>query len=455
MEKQKPVSKGFKVVILIFISVFFLYTGAFILRVHSQTSRFKVVINPEHGGRQAVATTKDGDRYDPINHKYTVNYDQGVETSELSEYDILYRLSLKIKKKLNNSQSWWSWGQFEKILTKYGKKKKYDKIVFDTELTKKARSKRDLKKDINRRYRLFDHSPRSILKSSKMGILSLVKKFNPDIVINLNFNYKGSSDNDLFSITVPDVGFFKYIKDKIINKDLNFIKHQKIINAWYGSGKNAKIKNLLNDTWVYFTGLLPDGTLVSPSKEFLGHGQNLLMWKYSDKDYIENYRDPGTHPQYARYLKNFKPVGKFWEREAHDAEKLKRAEGDHNMGDNTYMSEEMIKYIIAILNYKSDAESRSIRKGRPVFSYDPFPLYVNSLVINVNLGSILNSSAKKIFTERQEEVSDAVCVALYSICKGFELKDLSASDIRPDGNPVDFKKYYKHKYFGRYRKSYK
>ena len=119
------------------------------------------------------------------------------------------------------------------------------------------------------------------------------------------------------------------------------------------------------------------------------------------------------------------------------------------------MGEEILKYIISILNSNKDSNVTKLKKIRHVYKYDVTSLYVNSLVININLGSIFNEYIQNIYKYRIEEVADAICIGIYSICQGYNLKEMDIKpDLRAEGKHVDFKKYYKYHYIGRKRKSY-
>ncbi len=458
MESTQQKSKAYLIIIAVFIIVFIIYTAGFIWRVYNKTPRYMLIINPAHGGKKALSSELDGDRFNPLQNVYTKNYDEGLIVKNKSEYKILLELSKKIRNKLEYAKGYLGWGKFRKILQKYGQSKDYKPVIFDVRLTKENDYHyylRKGKKDINKYFRLFDFPSKGLNKKEGKGILSLINKHNPDIVLNFDFNYQGKMDKELFSINVPDFEFFNYIKKKLLSKKMNFNKHNDIISCWYGMSKGEKKKNLIKDTWIYFTGIMPDETLFNPSKKFFGHGYNLLHWKYCDKDYLNKYKNKEENSEYNNHLSDFRPLRKFWKREKFDVEKYRRVCGDYDCGDNMYVSEEIIKYIIAVLTLNKDENVKKLVKKPPVYSYNEGSLYVNSIVININLGSLFDEYTRTVFSEKLDQVADAVCIGLYSICRGYDLKEFKNLSIKPEGKPIDFMKYYKHKYFGGYRKSYK
>lgn len=257
----------------------------------------------------------------------------------------------------------------------------------------------------------------------------------------LPFNHSGKNDRELFSVTVPDITFFNRIKSKLIEGDRNFTRYRQVIKKWYGRTLNEKTGNMISDTLTYFTS---------------GHkAYNSVSWSYKDKEYPHSFRNIDKNPQYSPDLKRFRENGSFWKRENYISEKYKRSKGDHGIGDNEYIGEELLKYIISVLNLKKDKDTVHLKKGNPVYKYDMTSLYVNSLVININLGSIMDKHIESIYRRRLDEIADAVCVGIYSICRGYDLKKASMdAGSLPLGRKINFIKYYKYNYIGNKRKSY-
>ncbi len=450
MSSDQVKAKKYWITVTIFIIVFFIYIFGFIYRVYNKKPSFKVIINPAHGGKSATASQFDGDRYDPVIMGYTKDYKEAYNIGDISEFDVLLRLSKKIQERFDYTISSWGWKKFEALLKKYGKFSEYKAIDVNSEITKEHNYKyyeKKNKKDVNEKFRLFDYRSSGVIKKNSNGILSLINKYKPEIVVNLDFNYNSKDDKELFSINIPDILFFDYIKDKIINKDLNFEKYQDIINNWYGKTKEEKIRNVIIDTWIYFIGVIPDKSGFAPSDKFLGYGSNLLEWKNKDEKYVKHYKNKDKYPQYNIDLKDFKEKGQFFKREKYKLERYKRVEGTHKIGDNMYASEEILKYIFSILTLNNNKNIKRITKIKPVYRYNEIALYANSIVINVNLGSIFDKDIQEIYTKNLDEAADAICIGIYSICQGYSLKSDKGRYL-PDGKPIDFKKYYKYRYIG-------
>lgn len=453
MEQQSTKSKNYLIIIYLFVFVFILYTGIFIWRVSKKTSYIMVMINPAHGGKTATASKIDGDRYDPILKRYTVDYKGGIETEKLSEYQILFQLAKKIEARLIDTRTIWKWRKFEKLLKKYGKKKKYDRFVIDPELIKKEDYhyyEKKGKKDVNKYFRLFDFPSRNIFKKMENGLLSYINKYKPEILLNLDFSDNKDDDDVIFTISVPDYHFFNTIRKSLIEKNLVFNQYLEIINKWYGKSFLEKRNKIIEDTWIYFTGYKPDKSSFNASEEFLGLGYNLVTWNRNDDNYVENYLNKDQYPQYNSDLKTFQPKGMYWEREQNKAEQYKRTKGDHQKGDNVYINEEILNSIFNVLLLCEKNYIKSIKKDF-VFQYDAKALYLNSFVVNIKFGSLNNKYIRRLFTEDLDALADAICVGLYSIGQGYDLKTIS-SKYPVKGEPIDFKKYYKMKYLGRNRK---
>jgi len=448
---HKP-SKGYYIGLVIFIVIFVVYVVGFIYRTCTKTPYFMVMILPAHGGKAAVASAYDGDLYDSGYKKYMIDYKEGESGADFSEYDILLDLSRMIKKKLDHTKNMGQWKLFENILKQYGRNKRYRKIILDSDLLKKHSYKYYAdkgEKDVNRHFRLFDYVSRSGLKKHKKGILSIISKYKPEIVLYLDFNHFNGNQVSFFS--VPGFEFFNYIRSKLTNRNTDFNKYRSIINNWRGNNSLERKRNVIIDTWLYFTGTYPDSTYFSPSDKTIGYGFNAVSWGYKDTKYPKTLEDKKTHPQYYNNLREFQIAGDFWKREQYQLERYKRLDNGTGQGDVEYMGEEILKYIVSILAMKGEKYKLDIKK---IYQYDPVSLYANSLVININLGSLHNIAIRKLYEKRKEEIADAICLGLYSICQGYDLRDVDTKKFSPEGKPVDFKKYYKYHYIGRKRKSY-
>jgi len=447
----------FFLIIFIFVFIFVLYFLGFLWRIYKKAPYFMVVINPAHGGISSVATTTNGERYDDVLGRYTLNYDAGYRVKDLSEFEVLHKLSFLIKQRLDYTKGFLNWKNFEKILIKYGKTNSYKKVVFDSEITKPKLTEYYLKKrrkDVNKYFRLFDSYQKSKIFKKHKGILSFINKYKPEIVINLDFNKYGKNDERIFGVVVPHYEIFNSLREKIITKSLNFDK--RILFKWYGNNKDEKLKNLVQDTWTYFVGILPDASFFKPEK-FIGIGYNSLSWDFKDKNYKKNYYNKEKFPQYSQRLDLFKPKGRFWFREKnYSSEKYKRLKGDWDVGDNEYINFEIIRYITTILLYTNIDILKYLNKNLVVYRYDEPSLFVNSLTININLGSFLDKKERENVVKNLDNIADAICIALYSICAGYKIDSKKMIDTKylPSGRPVNFIKYYKYHYIGRKRKRY-
>ena len=192
MHLKKKLSKGYYIALGIFVLVFIIYIIGFIWRVYYKAPYFLIYINPAHGGKYAVASENDGDRFDPVNKKYTMDYQEGHTLEKMSEYKVLSELSKMIRKKLLKTKSPFNWGKFERTLVKYGQSKNYKRIILDSYLVKEYDHKyysNKGKKDINRYFRLFDYPSHLIFKKWEKVILSDINKYKQELVLNLELNY--------------------------------------------------------------------------------------------------------------------------------------------------------------------------------------------------------------------------------------------------------------------------
>ncbi len=453
--------RNFYPVLTVFIVAFIIFITIFIIREVTKPLYIVVAINPNHGGKEAKASQFDGDRYDELTSKFTKDYKEGLYYQNLSEFDLLLNLSKKIYNLFKDTKTKTGWKKFEKILKKYAQSTniKFKKVVFEPLLTKETNYnyyEKKEEKDINRYFRLMDSPSKSLLKKYHKGILSFIYKYRADIILNFDLNYGGSDSKSIFSINVPSFYFFEFVKNKIIKSNFSFnlseIKNNEyryIIQHWWGNNQTEKIRNLINDVWIYFTGYIPKENYIQPDLDkFMGLGYNMFDWDYRDSTrWYKDYDDKDENPHYNSDLRLWKPAGEFWKRERMIVELKRRKDGILSFGgDNLYASEEIIKYIQYILA----TENFYIYSAPPVFKYDELSLYTTGISININLGSIYKEETQKLLTKYSNILSEAICVGIYSISAGFNIKTNIKKDLStPVGKPIDFKFYQKEKYCGK------
>lgn len=451
--------KNFRVVITAFIVAFIIFITIFTIREITKPLYIVVAINPNHGGRQAKASHLDGERYNELNRRFTVDYEEALYFQGLSEFELLSRLSKNIYNLLRLTQTSSGWEEFEKILKKYSQYPDMElkRVIFEPLLTKETNYKYYEKRgetDINKYFRIMDSPTKSLLKKYHRGILSFLYKYKPDIILSFDLNYKGSDTEKLFSINVPSYTFFNYIKSIIIQSNFQQLIDTKerefkyIIKHWWGNDSQERTKNLLKDTWLYFTGYLPQNNFLKPDlNKFLGLGYNMFDWDFRDSArWYKEYDNKGDNPHYNTDLKLWQASGDFWEREQMEIEKKRREDGKLSYGgDNLYASEEIIKYIQAIFA----TEDFHIPVSEPVFVYDEISLYTTGISININLGSIYKKNTLELLAKYNEKLSRAICVGLYSIAQGYKIDQKLKEISLPVGAPIDFKLYHKEKYCGK------
>ncbi len=443
------------ILIFIFLILTIIYGTVFLLRTVYKPPTYIIMINPRHGGMTVPASKTNGDRYDDITGQYTVDYDGGSQYKDISEFSLLLKFTKQLRKVLKFTKTKKNYKRLVKILEKYGGNvQPYQRVFFHVFITKETNYMYYVNKkenDVNKFFRLMDFPSTGFLKRRRDGLMSKMFKMHPDIILNFDLDYINDYSS-IYSINSPSYYVFNKIREHIIKKDFNFSSDKVLkyyLYHWRGRTRKEKLENMIKDTWLYFTGYLPDKTFVKPDlNNFKGIGYNMVSWKYADKgEWWEDYNDKKNHPEFNTDLKNWKPNGLFWERERYRTE-IKRRGDLKNRGDNFYASQEMVKYIKSIF-YLEDKGDKLPSIGKPVFAYNEISIYQNSIVININLGSLRDKKARELLDKEIDTLCNAVWVALYSITSGYKLKDNLPAPIKPNGKPLDFEHYHDVYYFGK------
>ncbi len=175
-----------KFLYIIFILIGIIYIIGFLIRFNFRTPYYMVFIVPNHGGKYAPASSIDGDWYNPVTKKYSMDYIEGLYYNDFSEFGLLLKLSWRITKLLEKSKHSSQWKDFENVLKKYSLNSEFNKIILDPELTKKESYKSIHKRDVNSFFRIMDFPAHSIFKKFDKGIISKINKFKAEFVLTLD-----------------------------------------------------------------------------------------------------------------------------------------------------------------------------------------------------------------------------------------------------------------------------
>ncbi len=432
-----------KFLIIIFSIVFVIYTIGFLIRFNFRTPYYMVFIVPNHGGKSAAATQTDGDWYNPVIKKYTMPYREGLYYNNISEFGRLLKLGFRITKLLEKTKHNSEWHEFENLLIENGVTNSYRKIILDPELIKiqsyKAYGK---KSDVNKYFRIMDFPSHGLFGGTEKGIISEINKFKSEFILTVDMNYGNTTNREIFAVISPSYNFYNYIRKQLINNSFDFSKYSNIVNNYFGKDYNTKITNIINDTYLYFTGYLPDKSLTKPDlKKFIGLGYNMVTWDWNDgSSWYKEYKNKKEYPWYNFLLEKFIPGGNFWDKEKSIYEKWKREKSEFKEGDLYHAADNILNVI------KSKFKSENIIVGKPKYKFDAFTLYTTALVINLNLGSIYDKNNILFKDKNITKLANAVGIGLYSICAGYKLKNKYYM------KPINLIKYQKDKYIGRRKK---
>ncbi len=412
--------------------------------VKFEFQQFRLVLDPGHGGVCKRPQNKYGDRFDTISGRYLYSFREGASYGPYHEHLLMYEIAEKVFRHLKNLSQDGNFSEFAEILKKYSDPP-FKKIYITTmmsrgnSLTKKEAVELD---DPNRGYRLFDSYDEKggLIK----GRLSKINDFRPHLVVSLHCATNGPGEyKGMSAVIVPPISFMKkgleYLKNE--RKDKSFFYKSGFRDWFCESAKRTPFGWFLSDTSMYYTAF-PLKKNENPDKDaFRGYRYNMVSWAYKDRKYWEmraKYHRKNTN--YSSDYNNFRPYGKFWDRERSIYETFRRGGGPEGFGgDNLYASNELIRYMMYSLK-KNRVFYRDSKPGRPYTSVWILPMHVNAVNAFIELGYLARRRDRYHLVKKQNELAEGIAVGIYSLFTGLELRK-AGMDEPPLGKRIDLEKY--------------
>ena len=412
--------------------------------------KFKVIIDPGHGGVKQTPYEIYGDKFDTVSGRYLEPYKNGAAFKERTEMEIVLEIGKEIKEILDLTKTKKGFRKFQTYIKQYSNSD-IPWIKIESNLTRvdsyTDRNYRE-KDDKNEPYRLYDF-PDFSTGNMREGRISFINKEEPQLVVSLHINDGGSKSNTdsggMGVVLTPSYQTFELLK-KISEKKA---EPELFLNSpwsnWmiFEKGWSA-LENAVADSWIYFHGFWPikDGSKPNLDR-FEGYRYNMVTWKYKDDEGWEDKVSNSEGP-YAYDHPLFKATGFYWDRERGKPELMKRENGIEGFGgDNHYAGMELLRFIqygLRLENQKSDTYKLPNSILPPFVSTYSLPALVNALSAYLELGDIKSDKDMYFLTIKKRKTAIAIAVGIYSLCQGLEIKKID-SPYHPRGKRLEFEKY--------------
>ncbi len=409
------------------------------------------MLDPGHGG--AVVTRKD-DKWDPVTRQYLDFYLSGMVYQQYTEQEIVLDLSKRVRRYLDLTRTDEGWEEFQKILRIFSDQNEFSRIVFKTDMSRddgwQNRGKPVSDPEVNAPYRMYDFPDPKKDMRMEMGRLSYINSKKPYLVLALHLNpAEGSNPGGMGAVLSPGYTTFDLLR-KITLGQANpsqFMNSPWIQRAaWLISDAGFnQLESAKGDAWVYFHGfrMLKNGT------PWIGKNRgirwNMVMWRYADPPGWELKAARGGPGPYALKYAEWRPEGKFWEREQSQTELWRREGGPLGFGgDNYYASDELMRFVQMGLPIQVPARRAPGAMGEivpPFVSTYGLPTFANAIIAYLEIAHLNRTRDRTMVLENQEELAKSMAAGIYSLFRGLKVK--KTGNVRPRGAPVNFEKYEK------------
>jgi len=431
--------------------------GFFAYSAVSPDYRYRVVIDPGHGGLSLNPVSLHGDKYDPVEKKYLSAYQQGAEYKNLHESEIAYEIALQVKDILDLTKTPGGREKFHQVLLKYDPLAETPREPIQVILSRKKgypvddydRYEGKTDKDYNADFRLFDF-PDFVSGDRLPGLISRINELRPDLVVSLHLDSEGPTYGAMASVVTPGYDTYKTALE-YANADaggkrkiLREFKKGPYENWIQMNGSRSGFEWFLCDAWIYFTGFwsVRNGLAADPSI-FRGIRQDYVDWAYQGNSWrLTPEETRALKSRGLPSLQNFQPTGAFWERERSQPEAWRREGGIEGIGgDNLYSSNELLRFIrLGLLANRAMSEKSLPDVREPHWSTWSLPTYVNAVSAYIELGFLNNRYDRARIEKWKSLHAEAIAAGIYSLLYGLHRPDVKIPDM-PVGKPLDLEKY--------------
>lgn len=434
-----------------YLRIFFLYFFFLIPTLFSEPlKKFKIVIDPGHGGIKQTPYEIYGDKYDTVSGRYLEPYKNGAIFKDRTEMEIVLDIARETQELLELTKTKKGFKKFQTYIRLFSDSET-PWVRIESSLTRSDsytdRNYRE-KDDKNDPYRLYDF-PDFSTGNMKEGRISFINREEPHLVLSLHINDGGPRANPdsggMGVVLTPSYRTFELLKN-ISEKQVP--PEQFTSSPWsnwlvFEKGY-SRLESAIADAWIYFHGYWPDkeGTKTNLER-FEGYRYNMVTWRYRDENGWEDKVSQSDTP-YAYDHDQFKAVGPYWERERGKPEFLKREKGPEGFGgDNHYAGMELLRFLQYGLRLQSD-DSEPYKSPNPILgpyvSTYSLPALVNAISAYLELGDIRSDKDMYFLTKKKKKTAISLAVGIYSLFVGLEIRKKEIPSL-PKGKRLEFEKY--------------
>mgnify|MGYP003939033963 CR=1 FL=1 len=415
---------------------------------------YTVVIDPGHGG---APTVRNDDMYDPVTQKYLNGYNMGMQYGKYHEYKIVLEIAKKTKKYLELTETSAGWTEFEKLLTEFSPQQEFKRITLSSHMSRTDNwSDTGLSVDdrnVNAPYRHYDFPDINNSKKMSMGRLSFINSLKPQLVVSIHLNPAGPKQSGgMAAVLAPGYRTFNQMRQITLGKAKpDAYRKLPWSCCWLRNQPGwSDYQVAMADTWVYFHGYWTNKNNTAPWLEKnRGFRHNMITWRYRDNPGWEAEAAKHGPGPYALKYDEFRPEGRFWDRERSDAELWRREAAVPGTsikwgGDNHFASDELLRF----LQYGLRQLSADMRKPNamggivpPFVSTYGLPTYINAISAYLEIAHLNVARDRVMVLGKQDEIAKSLAVGIYSLFAGIELRKTYKGPFRPTGKPLDLEKY--------------
>ncbi|MCB1145228.1 MAG: hypothetical protein KDK41_00590 [Leptospiraceae bacterium] len=416
-----------------------------------------VVLDPGHGGRDVMPNSVYGDKYDVTSHRYLDHFREGANKKGIWENEAMYEISSRVSEILSFTLDASKHDEFKRIISQFGK------IDGNVKPIRSALSRENsyftqyekIKDDINAPYRLYDY-PDIKTGEIRKGTISRINDMSPDLVVTVHLTNAGSPKyGGLASVVTPSFTTYNLAREYIsASKSRRRSIRRNFLNGpyklWFLSAYGYdRFQSFLCDSWIYFTGnwSRPDGLSLKDDK-FRGYRHQLVSWSYSEEPGWEKLAR--TNPKgtaFASHLRDFRPIGKFWEREQDQPEQWRREGGrEGSGGDNFYASQEILRFIRKGFHVTANTSQEKLPKLMPPYlSTWAVPTYVNAVAAYLEIAHLNSSPDYERMKDERETYAISIAAGIYSLFYSLQDTEKKGFTDFPAGQKLDLERYKNYK----------
>ncbi len=415
---------------------------------------YDVVVDPGHGG---AAVSRKDDMWDPVTRQYLNGYNVGMRYGKYHEYRIVLEIGKKTRRYLKLTETDEGWKQFEAILRDFSPQKEFQRIILRSHMTREDNwEDRGVSADdpnVNAPYRHYDFPDPKNPSRMAPGRLSYINSLKPHLVVSIHLNPAGPGQSGgMAAVLAPGYRTFNLMRRITLGLEPpSAYRKLPWSCCWLRNQRGwSDFQVAMADTWVYFHGYWTNKDHSAPWLEKnRGFRYNMVTWRYADDpgwEKIAAKRGPGP---YALKYSEFRPEGRFWDRERSEPEFWRREAAVPGTrirwgGDNHFASDELLRYLqYGLRNLSPEMRKRSAMGGivPPFVSTYGLPTYINAISAYLEIAHLNVKRDRRMVLTKQDEIARSLAVGIYSLFAGLELKKSYKGPYRPTGKPLDFKKY--------------